>query len=261
MPELKEVFDMVTNQTEPDLDSWRQQDERQRRTARNRKLGVFALAAAIAVVAVVLMLRADDGGRSTTVGTDTSSSPEQVATSFAETYGAFDADGAIDYLADDADISGLLLGPSDAEGVEPELRLNLAMLDAAGFIQLLRSCEVTKTEGSASTVQCPFDFHIAGSDYGGQGSAPFTGASYAFSVTDGEISAAAVDWGGDPARIWKDFADWASESHPDDAVSMFTDDSHSAIRLSEESLRLWRQRLYSFEEARCLGPFCGSGPG
>jgi len=48
MPELKEVFEMVTNQTEPDLDSWKQQDERQRRTARNRKLGVFALAAAIA---------------------------------------------------------------------------------------------------------------------------------------------------------------------------------------------------------------------
>ena len=35
MPELKEVFDMVTNQTEPDLDSWGQQDERQRRTARD----------------------------------------------------------------------------------------------------------------------------------------------------------------------------------------------------------------------------------
>jgi hypothetical protein len=259
MPELKEVFEMVTNQTEPDLDSWKQQDERQRRTARNRKLGVFALAAAIAVVAVVMMLRADDGADKTKVGTDRTSSPQQVATSFAETYGAFDADGAMDHLADDADISGLLLGPSDVEGVEPELRLNLAMLDAAGFIQLLGSCEVTQTEGSASTVQCPFDFHIAGSDYEGQASAPFTGASYALSVADGEITEAAVDWGGDLARIWKDFADWVSQSHPDDVVSMFADDSHSAIRLSEESLRLWRQRLYGFEEIRCQGPFCG-GP-
>jgi hypothetical protein len=261
MPELKEVFAMVSNKVEPDMNSWHEQDQRQRRTARNRRIGVFVLAAAICGVAVVAILRTGDEAGRTEVGTDTTSSPTQVATSFAETYGAFDADGAIDYLADDADISGLLLGPTDVEGVEPELRLNLAMLDAAGFIQLLGSCEVTKTEGSASTVQCPFDFHIAGSDYGGQGSAPFTGASYAFSVTDGEISAAAVDWGGDPARIWKDFADWATQSHPDDAVSMFTDDSHSAIRLSEESLRLWRQRLYSFEEARCLGPFCGSGPG
>ena len=32
MPELKEVFDMVTKQTEPDIDSWRDQEQRQRRT-------------------------------------------------------------------------------------------------------------------------------------------------------------------------------------------------------------------------------------
>ena len=259
MPELKEVFEMVTNQTEPDLDSWKQQDERQRRTVRNRKLGVFALAAAIAVVAVVMMLRADGGTRSTTLGTDTTSSPEQVATSFAEAYGGFDADRVIGSLADGADISGLMLGPADVVGTQPELRLNLAMLDSMGFIQLLGPCEVTQEEGSASTVQCPFDFHIAGSDYEGRASAPFTGASYAFSVADGEITEAAVDWGGDLARIWKDFADWVSQSHPDDAVSMFADDSHSAIQLSEESLRLWRQRLYSFVEVRCQGPFCG-GP-
>ena len=28
MPELKEVFDMVTKQTEPDIDSWRDQEPR-----------------------------------------------------------------------------------------------------------------------------------------------------------------------------------------------------------------------------------------
>jgi Tol biopolymer transport system component len=61
MPELKEVFDMVTKQTEPDLDSWNQQEQRQRRTARNRKIGGLAVAAAvIAAVAFALSLTLGD---------------------------------------------------------------------------------------------------------------------------------------------------------------------------------------------------------
>ena len=56
MAELKEVFEMVTKQTEPDLDSWREQERRQRRTARNRqggavRDGVAAIVAALAIVA------------------------------------------------------------------------------------------------------------------------------------------------------------------------------------------------------------------
>jgi dipeptidyl aminopeptidase/acylaminoacyl peptidase len=50
MTELKEVFDMVTKQTEPDLDSWKKQEDRQRKVGRNRKLGALALVAAVVVV-------------------------------------------------------------------------------------------------------------------------------------------------------------------------------------------------------------------
>ena len=114
MPELKEVFDMVTKQTEPDLDSWNQQEERRRRTARNRKIGVFVLAAAIAVVVAVMVQAMTERG-SLTVGTDATSSPQQVATSFAQAYGAFDADGVIADVADGADISGLMLGPAEED--------------------------------------------------------------------------------------------------------------------------------------------------
>ena len=252
MPELKEVFEMVTQQSEPDLDSWNEQEERQRRTARNRKVGVFALAAAIAVVAVVVMLRADDGAGSTTVGTDTTSSPQQVATSFAAAYGAFDAEGAIGYLADDADISGLMLGPADVDETGTEFRLNLAMLDAMGFMQLLGPCDVTQTGSSGSIVQCPFDFHIAGSDYEGQSSAPFTGASYELSVDGSEITEASIDWGGDLPATWEGFAGWLSENHPNDVASMFTDNTYTAVRVSEGSVHLWRRRLYNFVEQ--LGP-------
>jgi Tol biopolymer transport system component len=61
MPELKEVFDMVTKQTEPDLDSWNQQEHRQRRAARNRKIGGLVVAAAV-IGAVALVLSLSLGG-------------------------------------------------------------------------------------------------------------------------------------------------------------------------------------------------------
>ena len=31
MAELKEIFEMVTNKTEPDVDAWQEQEQRQRR--------------------------------------------------------------------------------------------------------------------------------------------------------------------------------------------------------------------------------------
>jgi hypothetical protein len=69
MPELKEVFDMVTKQTEPDLDSWNQQEQRQRRTVRNRKIGAFALVAALGVAAgLISMMSGPQEDRTVDVG-------------------------------------------------------------------------------------------------------------------------------------------------------------------------------------------------
>lgn len=64
MPELREVFEMTTKQIEPDVDAWREQEGRQRRSARNKKAGAFAVAAAVVVVAVVLVVmnRSDPDG-------------------------------------------------------------------------------------------------------------------------------------------------------------------------------------------------------
>jgi hypothetical protein len=56
MPELKEVFDVVTKQTEPEVDSWREQEQRQRRYARNRRIGAVAVAAAIVIALVLAVL-------------------------------------------------------------------------------------------------------------------------------------------------------------------------------------------------------------
>jgi hypothetical protein len=48
MPDVKEVYEMVTQQTPPKQDALERQRKRQMRRTTNRKLGVFAVAAAIA---------------------------------------------------------------------------------------------------------------------------------------------------------------------------------------------------------------------
>jgi Tol biopolymer transport system component len=59
MTELKEVFEMVTKQTEPDRDSWKRQEDRQHTRSRNRKAATLGLAAAIVIglVAVAFVSR------------------------------------------------------------------------------------------------------------------------------------------------------------------------------------------------------------
>jgi len=66
MPELREVFEMTTKQMgEPDVDSWREQEKRQVRASRNKRLGALAVAAAIGVAAVIVVIRAADDGTGT----------------------------------------------------------------------------------------------------------------------------------------------------------------------------------------------------
>ena len=135
MPELKEVFEVTTKQVEPDLDAWREQEKRQRTASRNKKLGGFAVAAAIGLVAGVVILgtRADPNG-TPGPGVDPAdvTPEEQVATDFVEAYGAFDADRAISHLADDADITELMtsVGAQGVEGTLEEFRLLISLLEA-----------------------------------------------------------------------------------------------------------------------------------
>jgi WD40-like Beta Propeller Repeat len=65
MPDLREVFEMVKQQTEPDKDSWSEQEHRIRQSQRKRKYGAIALVAALIVVIAVVVgsnLDADDQG-------------------------------------------------------------------------------------------------------------------------------------------------------------------------------------------------------
>ncbi len=66
MPELREVFEMATRQIEPDVDTWREQEARQRRRSRNRRTGVYALVAPLVIAATVIVVSAladGTGGR------------------------------------------------------------------------------------------------------------------------------------------------------------------------------------------------------
>jgi Tol biopolymer transport system component len=75
MLELREVFEMVTKQTEPDLDSWKKQEDRQRRASRNRKVGVVALVAVFAIGLLLFALSARPGKDSMPLGSVTPSVP------------------------------------------------------------------------------------------------------------------------------------------------------------------------------------------
>jgi Tol biopolymer transport system component len=79
MPDLREVFEMTTKQVEPDADSWREQEDRQRRSTRNRKIGGFVVAAAIALAAIVVGVVLATRSQPRTVPADQPSSPSPTA--------------------------------------------------------------------------------------------------------------------------------------------------------------------------------------
>lgn len=56
MPDVREVYEMVTKQKPPEPGALERQQKRQVRTARNRKFGAFAIAAAIGAAAIALIL-------------------------------------------------------------------------------------------------------------------------------------------------------------------------------------------------------------
>ena len=59
MPDLREVFEMTVKQMgEPDVDSWREQERRQRKANRNKRIGAIVVAAVLVAVGVAVVLGA-----------------------------------------------------------------------------------------------------------------------------------------------------------------------------------------------------------
>jgi dipeptidyl aminopeptidase/acylaminoacyl peptidase len=61
MPDVREVYEMITNQKPSDPGALERQQRRQVRAARNKRIGAFAVAAVIAVVAIVVVVTTRSG--------------------------------------------------------------------------------------------------------------------------------------------------------------------------------------------------------
>jgi hypothetical protein len=152
------------------IEPTRAQPPRSRRPAMLTAIAVVAVVLVVAG-AVVLATRDDDTTESVTdepmpateVAQDAASeTAAEIARGFVEAYGAFDAGRAITYLADDADVTGLI-EEYNLEGNVDQIPRVLAWLEAIDYQQVFRSCE----PGSSSTgtsVRCRYDYHSLGSD-------------------------------------------------------------------------------------------------
>ena len=111
MSELREVFEMVTKQTEPDLDAWREQERRQRKANRNKRIGAIAVAAAlvIALLAIGISTQGSDDVQPANSGSNPTVAPGEAeqklsivdvgtgtATAFTAPPGASDFDFTLD---------------------------------------------------------------------------------------------------------------------------------------------------------------------
>jgi hypothetical protein len=192
----------------------------------NRKLLVGAAALTLFVVGAVVVYQSREDG--------TGRQPVEIATSFVEAYGAFDAEQAITYLADDADITKLIgsVGAQGVEGTLQEFRLLVSLAEATGYKQTLVSCEELGSSAAGTGVLCTSDYHNFRSDEIGRG--PFSNVSFDFTVRDGEIVRAQQDFGIEEfsSQMWEPFARWVSKAYPEDAAVMYEDGGTGGIRLT-----------------------------
>jgi hypothetical protein len=198
-----------------------------------KRIGALAAAAvAIVLIAAFLIIQSRDEASA-------NDQAEGVATSFLEAYGAFDVEQARTYLADDATIASMT--------EQDDLRLLISFFEATGYKQILNDCEGAGKSDSGS-IHCTFDFHGLRSGEIGRG--PFGGSSFDLFVHDGKIVRATQHWGTEEfsPQMWEPFAGWVSTAHPKDAAVMYTDESHSNVRLTEESVRLWDARTREYVE-------------
>ena len=208
----------------------------------NRMLLVGAAALALLIVGAGVVYQSRDDG--------TGRQSAEVATNFLGAYGAFDAEQATTYLADDADITKLIgsVGAQGVEGTLEEFRLLVSLLEATGYKQTLISCEELGSSAAGTGVRCTSDYHNFRSEEIGRG--PFSSVSFDLIVRDGEIVRARQDFGVDEfsTQMWEPFAKWVSKAYPEDAAVMYEDGGTNGMRLTKESIRLWERHTRGYVE-------------
>ena len=245
MPDVREIYDMVTTHKPPQPGALERQQRRQVRSARNQKIGAFAVAAAIGVAAIVLFAATRGGPgmpRSNAPANPSAATPLEVATDFFEAFGGFDADRAIGLLADTA-FPGAL-GMVDSQR---EFRLLLSMLEAQEYQQVLDSCREMGEFGSGNRVHCEFAYHQIGSSEIGLG--PYEDSYFDIYVREGRITRVTLWWevAEFSPEVWEPFAEWVSENHPEDVRVMYVA-NQADWKLTETSVRLWERRTREYVE-------------
>jgi hypothetical protein len=238
-----------TQNVNPDPGVLEGQHKRHPRWSGGKRIGALAAAAlALILIAALLIIQSREETAATDQAPVAAAVPEntvnaraeEVATGFLEAYGAFDVEQAMTYLADDATIASI--------GAQDDLRLLVSYLEATGYQQILDSCEGLGNLASGTSVRCTFDFHALRSGEIGRG--PFGGGSFNLLVRDGKIVQASQYWEIEKfsPQVWEPFASWVSKAHPKDAAVMYQDESHSNVRLTEKSIRLWELRTREYVE-------------
>lgn len=224
--------------------------------AKTRRRAGAALVGAVvaAIVAVSIWLVPGGGAHDRSVGPAESAKPAvdpavlAVATNFLDAYGRSDADRAITYLADGADIGNLIqsVGPRTPEGTTAELRRLLSFQSAVGYNQTLKSCAVHGGSATEVNLRCPFEFGYLRSDEMGIG--PFGGSYFELAVREGKVVRAFehLETSDFSQYVWEPFGVWMSTIHPNDVAAMYIDQSMSGVRLTDDSIALWDQRTREY---------------
>jgi hypothetical protein len=230
----------------PDPGSLDPQNTRQRRRKVRLEVCAFAVAAAFTLAACSGSAGTPQGSNPTTPANkptpvDTGEpGAVGVARGFLDAYGAFDAERAMSYLADDA---YLQLDVSTPE----ELPLLLSFFEAQGYEQIVGSCEEPFSTASGTHVRCPYDFHAIRSDEIGLG--PYHGSHWDLTVRDGEIVEVASYFEIErfSPQMWEPFRDWVASEYPKDYEVMYCCGGTN-FRLTKQSIRLWEQHTRQYVE-------------
>jgi len=232
---------------------------RRDRKRRNQRITAGVVGIAVFVAAVWIVTTAGSFDRTTTPADKPTVNPadtaEEVALGFLDAYAAYDAQKAMTYVADDADLRSLLDVSQQFSTNAEALSLRLSLLQAVGDELTVTSCEAAPF-GSDTSVVCGFVFHALGSDQIGRG--PFSGSSFVFTVRDGAIvrAGAARNTEKFDRQMWVPFAEWVSSTYPKDAAVMYlTYPKDAAVmslegtleaRFSLESIRLWERHTREY---------------
>jgi hypothetical protein len=208
-------------------------------TARGRRV-----ATAAALVAVATFVGVTD------VGAGETTKPERVVRRFLAAYGAYDAEGALKYLAKEGIATGSgITGRS--WGTREDFRREVSLAKAQRQKQAVTGCEEQGESSDGVAVHCAFDHHEFRSDEVGLG--PYTDNYWDLVVEDGKITSAvstrAFITNGSSAERWEPFQRWVTSAYPEDAAVMYGVE----FRITKDAIRLWERRIREWVAAEKAG--------